>query len=508
MTESILTFQPPTGRGTDSVSNYMGFTVISCHLSRCQKCQVTSPPILPGEKWRVALELKDNPAKGTQFYIAHRSQRILEQFDWEMRAGGGLLAVGGYGEIGGNCTAYIDDKEAFVVDVGLMIRQQGNQAPGIGVLDDCQIGTILDSHGHLDHIGANHVLAERHPEAVVRGTPTTLEYHGLLERNRLEEDETARPLINPTERISDADFGEETRVTERISYIPFPVDHSIPESIGLVVKVGDRIFVHPSDFRFSASSWERRQEFRSWLDWIAREFPNATLVLDCLGATRANGSVTEEQVWRELEDVILEAPGRVFVTTYGSQIERNGAILAIIESWQSQGVLGFGGLRGRAMTQGAEIAEKLGFWQVPEISRGGKKVFLIAGSQAESDSAMVRSLEGFERSDTIVISAAAIPENVEAIRILCEGLLEIGCRVVIDTNQPAEIPATERRTIHTSGHESLPGLLEVIHRLKPMRVIPIHGGEEHTSALKNALVAKGYPEEFVMAVKSGDFVAA
>jgi ribonuclease J len=133
------------------------------------------------------------------------------------------------------------------------------------------------------------------------------------------------------------------------------------------------------------------------------------------------------------------------------------------------------------MADNTEVALELGVLNIPAadlVSAGEVGQFpahqlclFVAGSQGEPLSAlsMVSVDEHRDVSagpgDTVVISARAIPGNERAVSRLMGNLFRRGCDVVH--------PGTAR--VHVSGHGSQDDLVELIRRVRPRYLVPVHG---------------------------------
>ena len=113
---------------------------------------------------------------------------------------------------------------------------------------------------------------------------------------------------------------------------------------------------------------------------------------------------------------------------------------------------------GRSMVNSSEIAEDLGYIQIPEgllIQPGEMKNFapqkvcvLISGTQGEPMSALSRAAVDnhkhakIEKGDTVVLSSRIIPGNEKAINRLQNALVRLGIEIVTE----------EDHFVHVSGH--------------------------------------------------------
>ena len=136
------------------------------------------------------------------------------------------------------------------------------------------------------------------------------------------------------------------------------------------------------------------------------------------------------------------------------------------------------------MTNSAEIAEDLGYIEIPEgllIHPGEMKNFppekvcvLISGTQGEPMSALSRAAVDthkhakIEKGDTVMLSSRIIPGNEKAIYRMIDHLFRReGLRIIYDDGSYPPV--------HVSGHASQDELKLIINLVKPKYFIPIHG---------------------------------
>ena len=167
---------------------------------------------------------------------------------------------------------------------------------------------------------------------------------------------------------------------------------------------------------------------------------------------------------------------------------------------------------GRSMNSSAEIAEDLGYIEIPEgllIHPGEIKNFpdnkvcvLISGTQGEPMSALSRAAVDnhkhakIEKGDTVMLSSRIIPGNEKAIYRVIDHLFRRQAHVIYDDGS---VPP-----IHVSGHASQEELKLIINLVKPKYFVPIHG--EYRQLKLHAELAKSMHGAVgnVMLIESGD----
>jgi ribonuclease J len=167
---------------------------------------------------------------------------------------------------------------------------------------------------------------------------------------------------------------------------------------------------------------------------------------------------------------------------------------------------------GRSMNNSSEIAEDLGYIEIPEgllINPGEIKNFapekvcvMISGTQGEPMSALSRAAVDnhkhakIEEGDTVVLSSRIIPGNEKAIYRMIDHLFRREAHVIYDDGSSPPI--------HVSGHASQEELKLIINLVKPKYFIPIHG--EYRQLKLHAELAQSMHGSVgnVMLIESGD----
>src|SRR5438046_4990675 len=166
------------------------------------------------------------------------------------------------------------------------------------------------------------------------------------------------------------------------------------------------------------------------------------------------------------------------------------------------------------MTSSAEIAEDLGYIEIPEgllIHPGEMKNFapekvcvLISGTQGEPMSALSRAAVDnhkhakIEKGDTVVLSSRIIPGNEKTIYRMIDHLFRREAHVTYEDGSSPPV--------HVSGHASQEELKLIINLVKPKYFIPIHG--EYRQLKLHAELAQSMRGSVgnVMLIESGDVV--
>src|SRR5918994_1782726 len=274
-----------------------------------------------------------------------------------------FVPLGGLGEIGMNAALYgfgpAERRRCILVDCGMGFGGEEN-LPGIDLVypdlrfveeeRDNLLGIFI-THAHEDHIGA---LVEMWPRlrAPVYATKFAI---GLLQTRRLAEADAPKIELNeitPNERLKLGPFD--------IEYVP--VAHSIPESNALAIRTPHGLVVHTGDWKLDNTpylgSLTSEEKFRALGDEGI-----LALVCDSTNVVRDGVSPSEADVSRNLAQLIKDAPYRVAVTTFASNVARIRSVAEAAQECGREVVV-----VGRAMDRVVEVAKECGYLEdLPEF---------------------------------------------------------------------------------------------------------------------------------------------
>jgi ribonuclease J len=413
-----------------------------------------------------------------------------------------LLPLGGLGEFGMNCMAVRWGDDIIVIDAGLMFPESELLGVDIVVPDISylienreKVKAILLTHGHEDHIGAlPWVLSELN--VPVWGTEFTLAYvedkleeHGLLEDADLNE-------LTPGESVKIGPF----------TINPIRVTHSLVDCVALAIHTPLGVIIHTGDFKVDPTPTDNKLfDLHTFAEYGKAGV--LALLQDSTNVERKGYTPSERAVRRKLDEVFARTERRLFISCFSSSIHR--IKLAVDLAWEHGRKVAF---VGRSMNNSAEIAEDLGYVDIPEgllIHPGEMKNFpankvcvLISGTQGEPMSALSRAAVDnhkhakIEKGDTVVLSSRIIPGNEKAIYRVIDHLFRREAHVIYDDGSSPPV--------HVSGHASQEELRLIINLVKPQYFIPVHG--EYRQLKLHAELAASMHGSIgnIMLIESGD----
>jgi len=395
-------------------------------------------------------------------------------------------------------------EDIIVIDAGLMFPESELLGVDIVVPDISyllenrdKVRAIVLTHGHEDHIGGlPWILAEL--SVPVYGTEFTLAYvedkleeHGLLENAKLH-------TIVAGERYRIGPF----------TIHPIQVTHSLVDCVALAIHTPLGVLVHTGDFKVDPTPTDNRLfDLHTFAEYGKQGV--LALFQDSTNVERSGYTPSERSVRRKFDEVFSRAERRIFVTCFSSSIHRIKLALELASEYGRKVAL-----VGRSMTNSTEIAQDLGYIDMPDgllIHPGELKNYpaqqvcvLISGTQGEAMSALARTAVDnhkharIEPDDTVVLSSRIIPGNEKAIYRMIDHMFRRGAHVIYEDGSSPPV--------HVSGHASQEELKLVINLVKPRYFIPIHG--EYRQLRRHAELAASMHGAVgkVIQIESGDIL--
>ena len=395
------------------------------------------------------------------------------------------------------------EDKILAVDAGLMFPQ--DDMPGIDLVlpdisylmrSDREVLGIFLTHGHEDHIGGL-PYALKKINVPVYGTRLTL---GLV-----------KPKLKEHRFLREAEL-REVRVGDTVQIGPFKVEtiavsHSIPDAVALAIDTPVGKVVYTSDFKLDPAPPDG---YPTDMARFRRLGDEGVLLLlsDSTNAERPGRSGSERDLHGPLEKIFTEAPGRIVVANFASNIHRIQHLVRMASQFGRRVAV-----VGRSLQTNFKTARELGFLKVPdgltvsleEIDKvpPSKLLLLTAGSQGEPMSALARfalqrhPFVNVVKGDWVVISARPIPGNERMVHQTVNNLYRHGA---------ARVFYSEVGSVHVTGHAQRDELREMLDAVRPRNFIPVHG--EYRQLLLHSEIARdaGIPEERIIVVEDGETV--
>jgi len=411
-----------------------------------------------------------------------------------------IIPLGGLSEIGKNMMVMEYEDDIIVIDAGLMFPEEEMLGidlviPDISYLLERRekIRGIVITHGHEDHIGALPYLL---PQLKVPVYSTKLT-QGLISVKLKE-----RRALAGAELKVIPPGGEFTLGKFKIEF--FPVCHSIPDAVGLIIHTPVGIVVHSGDFKLDYTPASGNPTDLSRLAQLGAEGV-LLLLSDSTYAELPGYTPSERLVGESLTRIMAEAPGRVIIATFSSLISRVQQIIDAAAKYQRRVFVA-----GRSMSDTVRMALELGYLEAPDGILGrldelrgmpsSKVVLITTGSQGEPTSALVRMANRdhrqvhIQRGDTIIISATPIPGNESVVNRTVDSLFKQGAQVLY----------SKVAQVHVHGHGSQEELKLLLNLIKPKFFVPIHGEYRHLSLHAKLAQSVGIPAENIFVLEDSD----
>ena len=412
-----------------------------------------------------------------------------------------VIPLGGLGEIGKNMMALEYGNDIVVIDAGLMFPSE--DMPGIDLLipdisyllaRQNNLRGIVITHGHEDHIGAlPYVLSRISPP--VYATKFTRELILVELKQRGVKTDAKLNLISPGSRITLGNFTIEV----------FPVCHSIPDCVGLIIHTPLGIVVHSGDFKIDYTPVICEATNFNQLASLG-EKGVLLLLSDSTYAELPGYTPSESVVSETLDRIVSGAKGRVIITTFASLVSR---VQQVFDVAAKHGRRVF--IIGRSMREIVNMALKTGYLIAPpgilcrldelKTLPHNRVIVLSTGSQGELTSALVRMANRDPGSrvqivpgDTVVISATPIPGNETLVSKTTDSLFRQGANVIYD----------KLARVHVHGHGSQEELKLLISLVKPKFFVPVHGEYRHLSLHADLAQSMGIPKDNTFILENGD----
>ncbi|UQS82746.1 ribonuclease J [Bombilactobacillus folatiphilus] len=415
-----------------------------------------------------------------------------------------IIPLSGLRENGKNLYAVEYGDEIVVLDCGLQYPE--NELLGIDIVIpdfsylqdniDKVVGIFL-THGHADAIGALPYLIDN-CDIPVFGSKLTIE----LAKISTKENSRSRKFNNF--QVIDAQTAIDF---ENLSVSFFKTTHSIPDSLGIVVKTPVGQVVYTGDFKFDQSAIQSYQTDYQRLADIGRE-PVLALLSDSANAESPYPAADERDIYNYIWETFEYQTGRIIVASVASNILRMQQIFNAAQKTHRKVVL-----TGQSALKIVRMAIKLGYLDVPDD-------LLVSARQAES----------LPNEQIVIIETGRMGEPIKILQKMATSHhhfyhIEDGDLVFLTTTPSHAMETTVAKTrdlifraggnvkslsdsgLYTSGHAAKSDLQLMINILHPQNVIPVQGEYRNLNAHAKIAMEAGLDQNHVFLLQNGDVLS-
>ena len=418
-----------------------------------------------------------------------------------------LIPLGGLGEVGRNMTLLEYKNSILIIDMGFRMPEE--TMPGIDyIIPDISyllenkryknvVGVVI-THGHYDHIGAIPYIWNRIGNPPIYAAPLT---KGIILKRQDEFKDQPKLDVNEVKDGSKIKLG-----VFEVEF--FKQNHSIPDNMGLLIKTPVGNIVHTSDFKFDNFPVNEKPTDFKKLESIAENGIHL-LMCDSTGAEEPGHSLSEKDIFENMDKIFAGAKGRIIIATFSSLINRIQQAVTLSEKYNRK--VGF---IGHSMKSNVEVTKKLGYLKsqkgtllkkVAEVNDlpDNQVTILCTGAQGEENAGLMKIATGEHQSikikpgDTIVFSSSVIPGNERSVQILKDDFIR----------QKANVFHYKMMDIHAGGHAQRDEIKEIVNIMKPKFFMPIHG--QFSMLFANARLVEdecGYKENQTILADNGNII--
>jgi len=416
-----------------------------------------------------------------------------------------IIPLGGLGEVGRNMFIFEYGRDIMIIDMGL--RWPEEDMPGIDCIipnisylkgKEKNILGIVFTHGHYDHIGAVPYLIGKiwHQGLEIFASPLAKAI--ILKR---QEEFPNQPKLD----IQQVNNGSKIKLGP-FSIEFFKQNHNIPDNLGIFIETPVGNILHTSDFKFDPNPINDLPTDFEKLETLGKR-KILLLMSDSTGAEEEGHSLSEKEIYDNMEKIFQKAPGRIIAATFGSLINRIQQIITLSEKYGKKVTID-----GYTMKTNVEICKKLGYIKTKKGTLvtlkqindypDSKITILCTGAQGETEAVLMRITNRehrflrFKKGDSVIFSSSVIPGNERTVQILKDDILRQGVKVF----------HYKMMDIHAGGHAQIEELKQMLAIMKPKFFMPIHG--QYSMLVAHAELAQemGLLEKNILLAENGQII--
>ncbi|MCX6764515.1 MAG: ribonuclease J [Candidatus Nealsonbacteria bacterium] len=413
-----------------------------------------------------------------------------------------IIPLGGLGEVGRNMMVLEYKDEILIIDMGFRMPEENMPGidyiiPNVSYLQGKQknILGVVFTHGHYDHIGAVPYLIEKlgNPPLFASGLAKGI----ILKR----QEDFPRSRLN----ITQVKNGSKIKLGQfKIEF--FRQNHNIADNLGILIETPIGNIIDTSDFKFDK---EPVNDLPTDFENLKRIGEKGILLLmsDSTGAEEPGHSLSEKQIFENLEDIFKKARGRIIAGTFGSLINRIQQVISLSEKYGR-----FVAVDGYTMRNNVELCKNLGYIKTkkgtlikPEKIRNyldSRVTLLCTGAQGEESAVLMRIANQeyrplkLKKEDTVIFSSSVVPGNERTVQYMKDNIIR----------QKAKVFHYKMMDIHAGGHAQQEELEIMIKILKPRFFLPIHGQYSMLAAHAELAKESGIPEKNIVVAENGQII--
>ncbi|HWJ78112.1 MAG TPA: ribonuclease J [Niallia sp.] len=410
-----------------------------------------------------------------------------------------LVALGGVGENGKNMFLVEVDEDIFVIDAGLMYPQ--NEMLGIDIVipdisylkqNKDRVKGIFLTHGHEDHIGGlSYILRELDVPVYTTRLTTELAKEKMKEQDFKGQAKfeiiTARSIL--------------TFASSKVSF--FKTNHSIPDSIGIVVHTSEGAIVHTGDFKFDQTASDLYKPDYAAMAKIG-EKGVLCLLSDSTNADKPGYSTTDFVVTQQLLEAFLQTKGRIIAACFATDLNRIQHIIDAAEKTNRKVAV-----LGKNLQRVLQIALKYRYLVVNEDTLvtynelqeypEEQMVIITTGTKGEPIEALQKMVKknhkqvNIIKGDTILYAASSFLGSEVFVGKTIDKLYRAGATLL-----------TGYKTFNSSNHGNQEELKFMINMMKPKFFIPIHGEYRVLKAHEKIAIECGVEKQNIYLPEQGE----
>lgn len=415
-----------------------------------------------------------------------------------------IIPLGGLRENGKNMYAVEYGNEIVILDCGLQYPE--NELFGIDIVIpdltyiedniDKIVGIFL-THGHVDAIGALPYLVDKY-DIPVFGSKLTIELAKITVGN----DKRSRKFNDF--QVIDAQTAIDF---DNLSVSFFKTTHSIPDSLGIVIKTPVGQVVYTGDFKFDQSATPMYQADYQRLADIGKEKVVA-LLSDSANAESPYPAADERNIYTYIWETFECQQGRIIVASVVSNILRMQQIFDAAQKVGRKVVL-----TGQDASKIVRAVIKLGYLNIADD-------LLISAREAEK----------LPQNKVLIIETGRMGEPIKILQRMATSRhhfyhIETGDFVFIATTPShametnvaktrdlifragGEIKSLSDSGLYTSGHASKSDLQLMINLLHPQNLIPVQGEYRLLTAHSQIAQETGLTSDHIFILQNGDVLS-